>query len=660
MPEPNKKSKNHKLRGHKLAQSLGPNHPNWWANCAPKEMVRSCDAVLEDRLNQYLAEVGGACPWQPLGKVWVQPYAPMKPFHHRKVHGAFWITPFMGSDDDDPCRLQYICLNMERDVPDLEEFQRRICAHPWHARGQDAKRFTFKQDPKTHGEEVGDHESPYNVLFMTIWGDTWEGGVTKLGDFSENEDRNMKHLWLRTNESTSDPFKSQAMCNMLCHLGIFTPCFPGGPGGNYGALPGSPTAFPGRPMATHGAPCSSWCRRPFIGPMPAPTAPPNQSPLDLGTPVADEVATPTPNCSPVTPPDLPGLFTPWAFDHVPLPPGTTMSDSHPPCLTIHEFRQQVCADPWFSGFKLGASLAHEVCTPMAAPVGDMEAAGKEANPKSEEHVGATWVWTEVPILTNTLEPQTMSDRLPERFEATLEPHEQSRTAFLKSLEGLKIRQVIQAMEARQRDISPSEDYPPPDETPTSPMESHRDSSCEDSGTESEAWSEDSQTEDADRKELRERMGLPPPTPDEDPEKGWVFLNPAEPVPFESLPRKVCPTGADLGVRTYRGHTVSCQQDIQQWQNLEQECHDLRPHACQMMVYGWVGDPYAPLSVQYLAPNGSFEPCAMRQLGHYLELPANFPRMTVSCGEELPRQILTFMRAVGARGHTDMVTTTSYH
>ena len=40
----------------------------------------------------------------------------------------------------------------------------------------------------------------------------------------------MMHLWMRTNQPTPDPNndKSQAMCDMLCELGGFTPCFLGG------------------------------------------------------------------------------------------------------------------------------------------------------------------------------------------------------------------------------------------------------------------------------------------------------------------------------------------------------------------------------------------------------------------------------------------------
>ena len=244
-----KKSKNkNKLRGRELAKRLGPSHDMYWVYHGQNSLVFISPQGLEEACMKHLTEQGRARPWQPLGEVRAKQYTSLATFDNRKIHGAAWAHVDQGAK-----HVRFFCINMDRDCPEIDEFHDLIRDHPWTAKGRTGKIFTFEQRMKTSGQGAeGDHESPYNVVFMNTWGDTWEASVTKYKDVTQATDNGMRHIWVRSNSSRSGGFKSQAMCNMLCHIGGFTSCYPGGPGGNYGGIQQG-----GTPMATKGKAASS-------------------------------------------------------------------------------------------------------------------------------------------------------------------------------------------------------------------------------------------------------------------------------------------------------------------------------------------------------------------------------------------------------------------
>jgi len=362
MPK-NKGSKNKvkKPGGRKLAQQLGMEHDMWWVYHGQDFLVHSSPQGLQEACANHIAELGRARPWQPLGDLREQKYPTVGTFDKRKKHGAQWMT-VLGSGG-----VGFFCINMEHDIPTIDQFHGAIRDHPWTAKNQVGKVFTFKQNNKTTGEgALSDHESPYNVVFMTTWGDTWEGSVTKHNDVTKATDTGMRHIWMRTNMSTTDGrrgFKTRAMCNMLCHIGHFTPLYEEGPGGNYGTSTGeSPSQPRGMPMATQGRAASNSTQiisepkptRQILDEPEATTVEQNEaqpgvyhSPLHLGTPVADEALPPTSMGLPMKP------FT------APSPGDSCMSSS-------------VCTPRGRT--TLG------MCMPMAAPEGNIEASHEADGP----------------------------------------------------------------------------------------------------------------------------------------------------------------------------------------------------------------------------------------------------------------------------------------
>jgi len=305
-----------KPTGKKKAQLLGPGDEMYLAYCGQAQLVPITEAGIEEAIQGYLQEKTRAGPWRPLGKVHEKQY-PKKTFHEDKVHGAAWKM-MSGSG----C-VQYLAVNWDKNVEramDVWDLEAEIKAHPWTGKCHTGRIFSFRQTGKQ--QTKGDHESEVNIVFMNVWGETWEASLTKHNDVTKKTDTGMIHIWIRTQKPCRDQFMSQAMCNFLCHVAHFEPLYPHGPGGqimvnntscNYSCKYGQPAhgliegrlatplkqILPKRKPVNFKGPTadisSSSCQDPGVEGLPprllaAPQA--SQSSGSMGTPVADAVVTP--------------------------------------------------------------------------------------------------------------------------------------------------------------------------------------------------------------------------------------------------------------------------------------------------------------------------------------------------------------------------------
>jgi hypothetical protein len=239
----------------------------------------------------------------------------------------------------------------------------------------------------------------------------------------------------------------------------------------------------------------------------------------------------------------------------------------------------------------------EVCMPMAAPEGNEEPVEEE--PSS--------VVAELELLQTGFEQGIICES--------------------DVIEGLEV------MHLRGGDILRPEDFPPVDE-----IAPWLGSDSEGPDERSPSCDEDAQTKGS---------GFPA-TPD--PSDAGIAS-------FEFLPNHAALTGRVANIRFFHGHGVSSQEDIERWHDLELACNDAGPH--KLAVYGEPGNPDDPISVHHLGPTGMYEQIHMTTfeiLGgspeHFFQLPSDFPDFPTDCD---PVQVDVLLRALGARDHSDTIT-----